>query len=37
MSHLLTPGDERDLVAFLCETQGAKLLLSDLITAETPT
>lgn len=33
MSHLLAPGDERDLVAFLCETLGAKLLLSDLTTA----
>jgi hypothetical protein len=36
MSHLLTPGDERDLVAFLCETLEAKLLLSDLTTAGEP-
>jgi hypothetical protein len=36
MSHLLTPGDERDLVAFLCETLEAKLLLSDLTTAGKP-
>ena len=36
MSHLLAPGDERDLTAFLCETVGAKLLLSDLTTAGKP-
>lgn len=36
MSHLLAPGDERDLAAFLCETLGAELLLSDLATAGKP-
>jgi hypothetical protein len=36
MSHLLEPGDERDLTAFLCETLGAKLLLSDVTTAGEP-
>jgi hypothetical protein len=36
MSDLLVPGDERELTAFLCETLGAKLLLSDVTTAGEP-
>jgi hypothetical protein len=36
MSDLLAPGDERELTAFLCETLGAKLLLSDVTTAGEP-
>lgn len=30
MSDLLVPADERELVAFLCRTLGARLLLSDI-------
>ena len=36
MSDLLAPGDERDLTLFLCETFGAKLLLSDLTAGGEP-
>lgn len=36
MSDLLVPGDERELTAFLCQTVGAKLLLSDVTTAGEP-
>ena len=36
MTHLLAPGDERDLTAYLCKTLGAKLLLSDVTTAGEP-
>ena len=36
MSVLLAPADERDLAVFLCETLGARLLLSDVITSDGP-
>jgi hypothetical protein len=36
MNDLLAPADERDLTVFLCETLGARLLLSDVITSAGP-
>lgn len=36
MNDLLAPGDERELTAFLCDSVGAKLLLSDLTTNGEP-
>lgn len=36
MGELLVPGDERDFTAFVCETLGAKLLLSDVTTGGEP-
>jgi hypothetical protein len=36
MGELLVPGDERDFAAFVCETFGAKLLLSDVTTDGEP-
>jgi hypothetical protein len=36
MGELLVPGDERDFTAFVCETFGAKLLLSDVTTNGEP-
>ena len=36
MGELLAPGDERDFTAFLCESMGAKLLLSDVTTGGEP-
>ena len=36
MGELLVPGDERDFTAFVCETLGAKLLLSDVTNGGEP-
>ena len=36
MGELLVPGDEREFTAFVCETFGAKLLLSDVTTDGEP-
>lgn len=36
MGELLVPGDERDFTAFVCESLGAKLLLSDVTTGGEP-
>jgi hypothetical protein len=36
MNNLLALGDEREFTAFLCESVGAKLLLSDLTTSGEP-